>query len=248
MNRLLLDPGFPTFERDLLRSWSDEQPSAAARERAMSLATVAAGVAVVGASGAAGASAVGTSVAPKAMSGATLALVKWLTVGTAITAVGVGGAAYVQRDETPSTEAPAATATLRASPILAAKPTPLPEAAPALPSSVAAASTSAPATVARGRSLQTTAPTLGDEIASMDRVRSAIAAGDGVRAAQLVDDYERRFPRGTFTQEAEVLRVEALVLRGDRAAASRAAERFLASHPSSPHAPRLRAIVVPKEP
>jgi hypothetical protein len=234
---MLLDAEVTPFERDLLRSWSDEQPAPAARERAMALATVAAGVAIVGASGA---------LAPKAISATTLAIVKWLAIGSALVAVGVGGAAIVLPDRASNATPTAATATLRVAT--------LPRRDQAAPREGASESTEAQAAIESAtrssrvppRAVQPTLPALGDEIASIDRARAAIAAGDGVRGGQLVDEYERRFPHGTFTQEAEVLRVEALELRADRAGARRAAERFLAAHPASPHAPRLRAIVKPQ--
>jgi hypothetical protein len=224
---MLLDPEVTTFEQDLLRSWLDEQPDAAARERAMALATVAGGVAVVGVSGALG---------PKAMSAMTLAIVKWLSIGAALTAVAVGGAAIVRPDRAPSP-----TSTLHVAKVPPSRDGALVREAPAsteAPTDGAKASSAAPLP----RAPQPPPSTLSDEISAIDRARAAIAAGDGVRGLQLVDDYQRRFPRGMFTQEAEVLRVEALVVRGDRAGARRAVERFLAAHPASPHAPRLRAM------
>jgi hypothetical protein len=90
--------------------------------------------------------------------------------------------------------------------------------------------------------------TLAAEIALFDRVRAAVNAGESDRALGLLDDYERRFPAGAFRQEAEVVRVQALLQKGNRAAATRAGERFLAAHPTSPHAARLRAMLNPSTP
>jgi outer membrane protein assembly factor BamD (BamD/ComL family) len=89
---------------------------------------------------------------------------------------------------------------------------------------------------------------LGEEIASFERARSALDAGDADRALGLLDAYEKRFPTGTFVQEAEVLRVQALARKGDEAGARRVGQRFLAAHPSSPHAARIRAILDPSNP
>jgi TolA-binding protein len=94
----------------------------------------------------------------------------------------------------------------------------------------------------------TPAPTstaLGPQVAAIDGARRAFAAGDATRALQLVGDYEARYPAGAFTQEAEVLRVEALLRQGDRVGARSAGTRFLAQYPSSPHAARMRALIDP---
>ncbi len=40
-----------------------------------------------------------------------------------------------------------------------------------------------------------------------------------------------------------MLRIQALALRGDRAAATRLAESFLAASPRSPHASRIRTLL-----
>jgi hypothetical protein len=230
MSRLLLDPNLSSFERDLLRSWDQEQPSAAARERAMTLAAVAGGTAL----------AAGASVAPKAISATWIAIVKWLVISTVIATAGVGGTIYLLRDQTP-TVAPAAAppAPIASSQVPSVPASALPEAPPA---------PSAPASVVRPRETKAAAPSLAEQIEAIDRARAAVAAGDGVRGAQLADEYDRRFPRGAFAEEAEVLRIEARMLRGDKTGARRAAERFLASHPGSPHGPRLRALAGSTDP
>jgi len=52
---------------------------------------------------------------------------------------------------------------------------------------------------------------------------------------------------GKLGPEATVLRIDALTQRGDRAAASAMGDRFLAAHPHSPYADRVRSILsVPK--
>jgi hypothetical protein len=43
--------------------------------------------------------------------------------------------------------------------------------------------------------------------------------------------------------EATVLRVEALARAGDMAAARRTGDAFLASHPQSPYAARVRSLI-----
>jgi hypothetical protein len=233
--RLLLDPETSGFERELLGAWGAEQPSETARDRVMGLATIAAGAAVGAA--ALGAKA-GGSIAPKAAATSIAAILKWLAIGVVVAGGAASGVAYVTRDRSiPTATAPAiATAT----PIASATPT---------ASATATATTSAtddtpavtPSSLPAARA--TRADTLADQIAMMDAIRSAIASGNGGRALRLVDDYERRFPRGAFVEEAEALRVEAIAKTGDSAAAQRAADRFLAAHPGSPHAARIRALV-----
>jgi hypothetical protein len=107
--------------------------------------------------------------------------------------------------------------------------------APAV-TSIASASPVAPAAPSAESSLS-------EQIASFDRARAAFDAGDHDRVIALVDAYEKRFPTGTFVQEAEVLRIQALGRKGDTAGARRAGQRFLAAHPTSPHAARIRAIL-----
>jgi hypothetical protein len=238
---MMMDPEMGAFERELLGSWSAEQPSAAARDRAMALGTVAATAALAGAAGVSASAA-----APNAISATTLAVAKWLAIGTAVTGAAVGGATYLR--QSPAAEeapAPTAVATVRSgATTLPARPVTVAPSAAAVDSATRAAAT-ASATAdgpPRVRERSVAPPGLSEQIDAIDRARAAITAGDGARATQLVDDYERRFPRGVFVQEAEVLRIEARVLRGDRAGAARAAERFLAAHPNSPHSARLRAL------
>ncbi len=234
--RLLLDPEISGFERELLGSWAEEQPNAVARDRAMGLATIAAGAAL-------GAAAIGAkaggSIAPKAAATSVAAIVKWLAIGVVVVGGTTSGVAYVARDRETDRETPTATAiptaTATATATATTTPTPAKTATDDMPS-VTPSSLPSPARPTR-------ADTLADQIAAMDAIRSALASGSGGRALRLVDDYERRFPRGAFVEEAEALRVEAIAKSGDRAAASRAADRFLAAHPNSPHAARVRALV-----
>jgi outer membrane protein assembly factor BamD (BamD/ComL family) len=84
---------------------------------------------------------------------------------------------------------------------------------------------------------------LGDEVASMDRSRAALAAGDAAGALRMLDEYDARFASGLLSQESAVLRVEALAKQGSARAAKELGDRFLAEHPTSPHAARVRALL-----
>jgi TolA-binding protein len=88
---------------------------------------------------------------------------------------------------------------------------------------------------------------LHEEIALLDRARAAVRAGDGTGALAMLSDYQRRFGRGTFSQEATVLRVEALAKSGQMSAARKLGERFLAAHPESPHAERIERLLGGRE-
>jgi hypothetical protein len=246
------------FEKQLLSSWETEQPSEAARERV--LAMVGVGIAA-GAGGATIAAKVGGagagSIAPKAGAAVAGALTKWL----AVCAVGVVSAgatlAYVRhvRRDAPAILDKAAhdrESEARAAPSLPLNAPPQVEATPPRASEpVAAATTPEPAgrsTVVQRRGppekgTHPSDPALGEQVSAIDRARRALGDGNAAGALRELDDYESRFPRGALGEEAEALRVEALLAEGDRAAAARVGARFLAAHPASPHAARVRALL-----
>jgi len=84
---------------------------------------------------------------------------------------------------------------------------------------------------------------LGEQVASVDRARSALAGGDAAEAIRLVDDYDARFPGGALAQEATTLRIEALLKEGRSVDAAQVADRFLSAHPTSPYAAKLRRLL-----
>ena len=235
----LLSDGGDAFERDLLRSWDLEQPSDAARARALAAVGIAAGAA--GAAKAAG----GAPLAPKGI-GLGGALAKWALLG--VLGFGTAGAAYVYVSsrhvappiaESPpkapvlESTGPSAPATAEASALA-----PAPLVTPAPPSVV-----TTPAHPSKHAVPSATA--LAEQVATLDRARAALASGDGAAALREIAACEARYPRGALFEEAEVLRIEALLAEGDRSAAGRAGARFLAAHPSSPHAAHVRALVAP---
>jgi hypothetical protein len=85
-------------------------------------------------------------------------------------------------------------------------------------------------------------PTLAEEIAILDRARSALATKDGAQALALVEEYERKLGGTRMRAEAALLRIEALVERGDRARAAELARRFVNDHAGSPLADRARVL------
>ncbi len=87
------------------------------------------------------------------------------------------------------------------------------------------------------------ASSLEGEVTALDRARSALAAGDAARTLELLGQYEQAFPKGALRPEAMYLRIQALSKAGQREAARDLAARFLAKHPSSPHATQLQALL-----
>jgi hypothetical protein len=83
------------------------------------------------------------------------------------------------------------------------------------------------------------------QVASLDRARAALAAGDAASALAVVDAHERTYPGGALAQEAAVLRIEALAKLGRRDEAAARARAFAEANPSSPHVAKVRSIVTP---
>jgi hypothetical protein len=66
-------------------------------------------------------------------------------------------------------------------------------------------------------------------------------------ALSLTDQHAREHPRGVFAQEREAIAIDAFLALQRTAAAEARVRRFLADHPRSPHAPRLRALLGPQD-
>lgn len=258
--RILDGPEASPFERELLESWSAEQPSAASRARALAIAGAAAGTLAAAATAASasttGAGAAAGAAAPNAAGAGLAVSLKWGFLFAFVAASAVAGIVVLGGSHA-SEAPPAATGTTTAAATAVTTVEPTNPSAPAvepkalspadLPPAAAPAAVPAPSPNARASAAAAAAPSsessLSGEIAAFDRARAAFDAGDSDRALALVDAYEKRFPAGTFVQEAEVLRVQALSRKGDAAGARRAGQRFLAAHPTSPHAARIRAIL-----
>jgi len=72
------------------------------------------------------------------------------------------------------------------------------------------------------------------EARALEAVRSALAANKVDVAERELAAYRRRFERGELAIEAQVLAIQIAVERGERDAASAAAERLI-SHPEAQH-------------
>ena len=280
--RLLAGSEVTPFERDLLESWSSEQPPAAARALAMAGVRVAA---IVGAAGTAAASTAAASTAAAGMAGSAAGatgaasapkvgfglamLLKWGSVGVIVGATAVTVAVVRQPDgappegpeqaTSPSPVIPVATpgtVTTPGSNGTVSSPAQAPGTPPVGPpdhrqAQLLAVPPVSPPIAQRKVEAPPGLPTrasLAQEIAMFDHARAALEEGEADRALALLDAYQSRFRAGAFSQEAEELRVQALLRKGDRGRAARVGQRFLAAHPESPHAARVRALLAPSDP
>lgn len=81
------------------------------------------------------------------------------------------------------------------------------------------------------------------ELELIEMARRALRGGDGSACLSSVERYESEFPSGQFSNEGQVMRIEALALVGSREKAGRLAHEFLQSNPKSPYADRLRSVL-----
>ncbi len=81
---------------------------------------------------------------------------------------------------------------------------------------------------------------LAEETALLGSANAALRAGDSTRALSLLDDYDHRYPAGVLREEVLATRIIARCELG-AGGATAGAEAFLARHPKSPLAPRVRA-------
>ncbi|MBW2525835.1 MAG: tetratricopeptide repeat protein, partial [Deltaproteobacteria bacterium] len=84
---------------------------------------------------------------------------------------------------------------------------------------------------------------LGAEVRALDRARSAMQSGRPDDALRALEQYEREFSGGALAPEARVMRIDALRRAGRTAQAEAMGRDFLARHPDSPHARRVRSLI-----
>lgn len=114
----------------------------------------------------------------------------------------------------------------------AADPTPAITAEPATVPSVAAAADEGPAPAVES--------TIAAETALLRRAHALLVGGDATGALALLDEHARTFPSGSLIQEREAERVAALCAAGQVERARAEATTFIAAHPGSPLASRVR--------
>ena len=84
---------------------------------------------------------------------------------------------------------------------------------------------------------------IAEEVRAVDRARQALASGRARVALNELERYRAEWPKGVFTSEVLVLRVEAKLKLGDRASAEREARALIDAAPNSRYAARLRALI-----
>jgi len=107
-------------------------------------------------------------------------------------------------------------------------------------SSAAPASSASPASPTPGVAA---APRFTDEVRMLGDVRAALAAHDPARGLLVLDTFATVYPTSVLTPEAEVLRIDAVLARGDRALARKLATAFLAARPKSPYRPHVEGVL-----
>jgi hypothetical protein len=90
---------------------------------------------------------------------------------------------------------------------------------------------------------ETSRSSLSEQVQSLDRARVALGSSDAGTALREIAHYRSVWPKGVFLTEASVLEIEALAARGERSLAASRAASFVAAHPDSPQAERLRSLI-----
>jgi len=88
---------------------------------------------------------------------------------------------------------------------------------------------------------------LAQEVTSLDVVRSELRANRANNALALLAKHSRDFPNGRLAPETDLLRIQALMLSGDRVTAARLAEQFLTRYPSSSYSTKIRELMDMRE-
>lgn len=226
----LIDRGADPLGARLLRSGLRDAPDARARGKALAALGLAAASGTVASTAAATASS-------KALPAAWIGLLKWFGVGVVGGAVTLGAV----RLQAPAASAPAPAPAPAPSALAVALPPSTGAAAPIVsadepPPPPPSASVPAP-------SPPQAVPSLSDEVASLDRARQRIAAGDPSGALAALDKHRRDFPSGVLGPEATLVRMEALSAAGRQAEARALGQRFLDAHPDSPLQGRVRSLM-----
>lgn len=235
----LLDADATEVERQLLRAGGAEQPDSKMIQRAAAALGVSASVVTV-----AQVSVAGTQAAAAAGKAAAVAVPlgfgKWLAVAGMLGAASYGTYQVMR-------EPARAPSVVRPAPVVAPAPVaPAPVAVP--PAAAEVTPSTEPARSAEARPSAHAEPQAGyssvaDEVKAIARARAAVGRGDAKAALAELDSYDRRFASGALRQEATLLRVQALELKGDRKAAQALGERFIQANPNSPHQERVRGLL-----
>jgi hypothetical protein len=189
-------------------------------------------------------SALGVGVATSAASAAGIAGLGTKLVGLALlVSIGAGVAFLYPRHGAPiATVAPKAAAPMVVASTEKDAPSPEPSSAPPEPALVPAEGSAKIVTKLRPASASSSS-SLSRELQVLKQAHEALARGNPSGALAALDDYHARFPQGTLGAEETVIRVRALLARGDRARATALAHQFSTAHPDSLYARRVELLV-----
>jgi hypothetical protein len=235
----MLDESDDELERALLRSVRGDALPDGSRRRIL------AGLGIAGAVATTTSTAASSLVAGKAglFKGTSAVVAKWVAV-SAVVGLGSTGVivarSHLHARDLARSSAPASAPAPEPRAAVRDQAPPTPAAANEVVNEPAPVATVAPR---ENRVSAPAAPKLSEELAAIQVARTALASHDPAAALAALDRYKARFPAGRLAPEATVLRIDALVERGDRAEAAALAERFEASNPRSPYAGRIRSIL-----
>ena len=179
-----------------------------------------------------------TNTAPAAAVSKSAAYAK-IAVGIGVAAL-IGAFAFTRQNDAAPTVAPQLRSPVAqiAAPVVA----PIEEAAPVVSPLPPVEAPAPAARAARGDASASATADLSEQIRLIEAARAGVAAHDPRAASSALDSYAAKFPRGSFGQEAMVLRIRAIDQAGDSARATALAKSFVTRFPSSPHVARLKAI------
>lgn len=239
------EEGSPELRRILGSSSIDEPPPGSLQKTLKHIGLVgAASVAVTAVAGTAAA-----KTASPAVSAGLAGLLKWGAVGVVAGSLTLGTVKVVTT-MTAEREEPAAPALSVQAATSARAPTTGPIAPVAGESRASAAASAVPTTPrsAVPAISESAAPPVSSasslkiEMQELEAVRRAIAQGRGAEAIGLLDVFAAQHPRARLSEEAAVLRIEALMASGASGQARSMAEEFLRTHPNSAFGDRMRSL------
>jgi hypothetical protein len=252
--RLLDDRSTDTFKQGLLRSAGADLPSSRVRANTRIALGLGAGVSTMAA----------TSTAAAATSLGVASVAKLVTIGFVIGLATLGGVSVGVDVIMPSSAAAAATAPSKPMMSKLARPQSAaiaptdhpsapevenPQSRPAeieLPARRPEIAKQRPQAKPVERVLRSErAEQLKVELAVLDEARRALAVGNPNVALDKLERMHRDFPGSALSQEASVVRIEALAKSGARGAAMTEAKRFSEAYPNSPYAMRLQRLLQP---
>jgi TolA-binding protein len=221
-----------SIERELIEAWGSMRGPSQARDRALALAGASLATTVAVASGAPTITSAGPAASGAAAASTKAIVVKWFGV-IGLAAIVGGGVAFAIRD---AASGPIATEAAT-SPVAPNNAVESLASAPTTPSisvdDLIVVPTVRPVASAKGDSLTV-------QLKALDTAREALAGGDPARALRELDAFDVKYPASPLAVEAGTLRFDALVAKGDLAAAQRVARAFVARWPESPYSPRFR--------